>query len=160
MIDWVSGALSSAKAIGDITKSLLTLRDEALIKERVFDLSNSLMDLQQQIMTAQREQMGLLEEVTNLKKSLREAQERSSVLGRYQLLNVGPGKVLYALKSDFIGEEPEHFCCTHCFDSGKRSVMTGSYHPDNGYMSFLCLACKCIIRVQDVYIPESMRRID
>jgi cell division protein FtsB len=163
MMDWVAGAVASAKTMGDIAKSLLTIRDESVIKARVFELNSTLMDLQQQIMAAQREQMALLDEVSELKKDLRHSQQslsdqqdRLQVLDRYELLNVGPGKVIYQLKPVLRNEEPEHFCCTNCYDGGRRSVMTGSHHAGDGFLSFFCPSCKYSIRVQNCYVPDAM----
>jgi cell division protein FtsB len=155
MIDWIAAAMTSTKAASDIAKSLLTLRDEEAVRSRVFDLTSSLMELQQQMMTAQREQMALIDEVADLKDALKSLQAKSSLLDRYELLGVGPGKVVYALTAEFKGTEPEHFCCTNCYDSGKRSVFRGS-KPDQGWMRFVCPACKYGISIETIYIPAAM----
>ncbi|WP_064116756.1 hypothetical protein [Pseudomonas fluorescens] len=156
MIDWIAGALASTRSATDIAKSLVTLRDEEVIRSRVFDLNASLMELQQQMMTAQREQMALIDQVGELKKELRAVKDKSSVLDRYQLLKVGPGRVVYALKPEFKGTEPEHFCCTNCFDNGKRSVFKG-LNPSDGVMSFHCPACRYGLGIELSYVPDEMR---
>ena len=66
MFEWFSSAVASANAAKEITQSLLTLRDEELVRSRVFDLTNNLMELQQQLMNAQVEQMGLVQRITQV----------------------------------------------------------------------------------------------
>lgn len=155
MIDWIAGALASTKTAADIAKSLVTLRDEEVIRSRVFDLNASLMDLQQQMMTAQREQMALIEEVGVLKEALKVARSKTDLLSQYELLSVGPGKVVYAFKQEHVGAQPEHFCCTNCYDSGKRSVLKGM-NSTEGWMNFSCPACKHSFGTQTTFIPKGI----
>lgn len=155
MIDWIAGGLASLKTAADITKSLMTLREEDVIRSRVFDLNASLMELQQQMMTAQREQMALIEQVAELKDALKNSQIKSDLLGQYELLSVGPGKVAYTLKQEFKEMQPAHFCCTNCYDKGKRSIFEGE-KPFNGWMSFLCPDCKYSLSVEVGYLPKEI----
>jgi len=85
MFEWFSTAVASANAAKEISKSLITLRDEEMIRSRVFDLTNSLMELQQQMMQAQVEQMELVRRVAELEQALQAAAQSSDVRQRYEL---------------------------------------------------------------------------
>lgn len=157
MIDWVVAAFTSAKTAGDIAKSLITLRDEDLVRGRVMDLTNTLMDLQQQMMQGQMEQIELISKVASLEDELRIARQKSDVLSRYELLALGPGQVVYALKQQFKGAEPEHFCCTNCYDIGRRSVLKPQNQFGGTWIKYVCPACTNAIGVTIQALPESMR---
>ncbi|KAA6167187.1 hypothetical protein [Pseudomonas veronii] len=158
MFEWFSSAVASANAAKEITQSLLTLRDEELVRSRVFDLTNNLMELQQQLMNAQVEQMGLVQRITQVEEQLRLSQAKTNVLDRYELQTVGGGKFVYAMKSEYAGSEPEHFCCTKCFDDGKRSIMKGGRpYGAQGWMKFICPNCDYSLGIDFAFIPDSMK---
>lgn len=157
MIDWVAAAFTSAKAAGDIAKSLITLRDEDLVRGRVMDLTSTLMDLQQQMMQGQMEQIEMISKIAGLEEELRTARQKSDVLGRYELLALSPGKVVYALKQQFKDVEPEHFCCTNCYDTGRRSVLKPQNPLGSTWVKYVCPACESAIGVSIDALPVSMR---
>jgi hypothetical protein len=117
MLDWVSNALSSVNAAREITSSLVTLRDEALVRDRVFALTNNLMDLQQQMMTAQHQQMEMLETIRELKAALAMANEKADLVAKYQRHKFVDGTFAYKLKDNGQVEEPEYFVCSNCMES-------------------------------------------
>ena len=158
MIDWVAAAFTSAKTAGDIAKSLITLRDEELVRGRVMDLTGTLMELQQQMMQGQREQMALIKKVAELEDELKKATTKQNVLDRYELLSVGPAKVVYALKAEFAALEPAHFCCTNCYDKGHRSVLKAmGQGPQSTSMKFSCPDCSHSFYITGQYLPDSIK---
>ncbi|WP_069788396.1 hypothetical protein [Pseudomonas salomonii] len=157
MIDWVAAAFTSAKTAGDIAKSLITLRDEDLVRGRVMDLTSTLMDLQQQMMQGQMEQIELISKIASLEEELRTAKQKSDVLGRYELLALSPGQVVYTLKPQFKDVEPDHFCCTNCYDMGRRSVLKPQNQLGGTWIKYICPACSNAIGVIVGALPESMR---
>jgi len=155
MIDWVAAAFTSARAAGDIAKSLITLRDEDLVRSRVMDLTGTLMELQQQMMQGQQEQMTFIKKISELENALKVSLAKADLLGQYELVRVGLGKVAYALKPEFKTTQPAHFCCNQCYDNGKRSIFEG-YDPDEGMMSFICHACRYCLTVEVAHVPQEM----
>ncbi|MFI8383340.1 hypothetical protein [Pseudomonas sp. NPDC079086] len=127
MLDWFAGAVASANAAKEISQSLMTLRDEELIRSKVFDLTNSLMDLQQQLMTAQIQQMELVRKVTELESELDTLQLKSQDRDKYKLHRFFTGTYAYVMAEAFRGSEPDHFICSHCFEKGKRVTLQTSY---------------------------------
>jgi hypothetical protein len=157
MIDWVAAAFTSAKAAGDIAKSLITLRDEDLVRGRVMDLTGTLMELQQQMMQGQLEQMALIKQVAELEDALKKVKAKQNVLDRYELLGVGPAKVVYALKEEFQATEPAHLCCTNCYDKGRRSVLKAMGQSGSTTMKFSCPDCANTFYITGEYLPVALR---
>lgn len=123
MLDWVSNAISSVNAAREITSSLVTLRDEGLVRSRVSDLTDNLIELQQQVMSAQQQQMELLEMVRGLRAALATANEKADFANKYQRHKFSDGSFAYKLKADFQTEEPENFLCSNCMESKKLSTL-------------------------------------
>jgi hypothetical protein len=136
MIDWFAGAVASMSAAKDISQSLVTLRDGEMIRSKVFDLTNSLMDLQQQLMNAQVEQMALIQQVAKLQASLAAATAQSDENARYERHQFVTGQFAYKLKGEFKGEGPEFFLCSRCFENEKLVTL-----HRNGKVLF-CPECK------------------
>lgn len=157
MIDWVAAAFTSAKTASDIAKSLITLRDEDLVRGRVMDLTGTLMDLQQQMMQGQQEQMALIKQVYELEDALRKVSAKQNILDRYELLGVGPAKVVYALKTEFQDAEPTHLCCTNCYDKGKRSVLKAMKQAGSTSMKFSCPDCTNTFYITEEFLPAALR---
>src|SRR5574343_602451 len=103
MIDWFSAAVASANAAKDISKSLMTLRDEEMIRSRVFELTSNLMELQQHLMQAQVEQMGLIEKITDLDKTNEALRKQADLENRYVLHPFPSGAFAYTLKPEHAG---------------------------------------------------------
>jgi hypothetical protein len=157
MMDWVAAAFTSAKTAGDIAKSLVTLRDEGLIRSRVMDLTGSLMDLQQQMMAGQLEQMALIKKIAELEDALNSMKAKQSVLDRYELRGVGPAKVVYALKAEFEATEPAHLCCTNCYDKGHRSVLKAMKQSGSTSMKFSCPDCANTFYITGDFLPAALK---
>jgi hypothetical protein len=157
MIDWVAAAFTSAKTASDIAKSLITLRDEDLVRGRVMDLTGTLMDLQQQMMQGQQEQMALIKQVYELEEALRKVSAKQNILDRYELLGVGPAKVVYALKAEFQDTEPAHLCCTNCYDKGQRSVLKAMKQAGSTSMKFSCPDCANTFYIAGEFLPAALR---
>lgn len=123
MLEWFSTAVASANAVKDISQSLVTLRDEEKIRARVFDMTNALMELQQQLMNAQVSQMELVDEVRQLKANLTAMSQSADERKSYQLHKFETGDFAYALKAEFQVDGPEHYLCSKCFEEGHRVTL-------------------------------------
>lgn len=140
MLDWFATAVASASAAKDISQSLITLRDEEMIRSRVFDLNNNLMDLQQQLMQAQVEQMQLISKVADLERQNESLRKQTDLESRYVLHQFSTGAFAYKLKPENSDGQPEHFLCSKCFERGTRTTMHSS---KDQYQSILyCPECK------------------
>jgi len=141
MIDWFAGAVASMSAAKDISQSLVTLRDAEMIRSKVFDLTNSLMDLQQQMMNAQVEQMRLIDELRNTKQALDEVKDTRQKKDRYERFKTPFGSFVYRLKADFSGSEIAHYLCSACFEQDKQVTL----HQNDELL--FCPVCRSIARL-------------
>jgi hypothetical protein len=155
MFEWFSTAVASANAAKEISKSLITLRDEEMIRSRVFDLTNNLMDLQQQMMQAQVEQMELVKKVADLEAALQRATRQDEERGRYQLHKFPKGDVAYVLRPEFQLEEPEHYLCSNCFEKGERVTLHSA--SGWGWAGLKCPRCSTQVKMRDAPVPQMPR---
>ena len=135
MLDWVAGAVESTKAALGITKAMVTLRDEGMIQERVFELNSVLAGLQQQLLQGQMEQMQLLDELREAKQALNELKEASKQNDKYERHKFAHGGFAYRLKAE-LKEGLEFYLCSNCFESGKHMTL---HRERNRYV---CPSCK------------------
>lgn len=140
MLDWFAAGVASTKTAMDIAKSLATLHNEEAVRARVFDLTQSLMELQQQLMTAQMEQMDLVKKVEKLETDLSKAIARTNTEGRYQRHVFCTGSFAYKLKPEFEGNEVEHYLCSNCFE--KNEFVTLQPSGGMGWKGLKCPRCE------------------
>ncbi|MBN3968535.1 hypothetical protein IMW75_25105 [Pseudomonas gregormendelii] len=139
MLEWFSAAVASANATKDIAASLLTLRDEEVIRSRVFDLTGSLMDIQQQMMTAQLEQMELIKRISELEADLVKAKSQTDTRERYERHKFESGNFAYSLKPEHAKDVPEHYLCSNCFEKGETVTLQRS--GGIGWTGLKCPRC-------------------
>ncbi|MGQ7818812.1 hypothetical protein ACUTAH_24610 [Metapseudomonas furukawaii] len=141
MLDWFANAATSIGVAKDITQSLINLRDGELVRAKVFELTSSLMELQQQLMTAQQEQMGLLQMLREKDAQIAELKEDADVFSQYALLKLGRG-FAYELKPEFNQTGDCVYCCPQCFQSKKLSFLNRRPQPGGHWVKFTCHACQ------------------
>lgn len=149
MLDWFANAATSIGVAKDISQSLVNLRDAELVRSKVFELTNSLMELQQQLMNAQIEQMGLVKRITELERDIAAQQQKSLVQDRYQLHQFPTGSLAYCLKPEIKDEQPKHFLCANCFEKGDRAILQVA--GGRGWGGFNCQRCDKTIVTANVH---------
>ncbi|WP_147459019.1 hypothetical protein [Pseudomonas sp. AOB-7] len=145
MLDWVAGAVESTKAAFGITKAMVTLRDEGMVQERVFELNGVLAGLQQQLLQGQTEQMELLEELQAAKQALRELQEANRQNEKYERHQFPSGDFAYQLKEEHRGEGALFFICSHCHEHNGKQITLHEY-TDSDVSHLKCPSCRATIR--------------
>lgn len=125
MLDWFAGAVASVNAAKEISQSLITLRDEGLVRSKVFELTNSLMDLQQQLMSAQMEQMQLVQRVQELVAAKTGLEEKQAMRNSYSLHQFPTGAFAYRVDQASVALEGEldHYICSTCFEAGQKVIL-------------------------------------
>ncbi|WP_346841225.1 hypothetical protein RAL92_25925 [Metapseudomonas otitidis] len=153
MMDWFASAVTSIGAAKDISQSLVTLRDAEMVRSKVFELTNSLMDLQQQLMRAQLEQMELIKRIRTLEDESQSLKQREDVMDRYELVTFPTSHHAYVLKEQFRDGEASQFLCSRCFEKGERITLQGK-------VVLNCPECKTTIRKerQSAHTPRVVRR--
>lgn len=135
MLDWFAGAVESAKAVKEIGQSLLTIRDENIIRDRVYDLNNNLMDLQQKLLEAQISQMALVERIRTLEDERAQANQATDFRAQYTIHTFRTSQHAYVLKSAGPDERPIYYC-SRCLEIDGKAVTL------QGDMSLGCPSCK------------------
>ena len=139
MLDWFAGAVESAKAMKEIGQSLMTIRDEGIIRERVYELNNNLMDLQQKLLEAQLNQMELVQRIQTLEGEKLEASQSSDLRALYSLHTFPTSDHAYVLTADG-QEEPTRYFCSLCMETDAAAVTL------QGARIKTCPKCKTSIR--------------
>lgn len=138
MLDWFAGAVESAKAVKEIGQSLLTIRDENIIRDRVYELNNNLLDLQQKLLEAQMNQMDLVQRIKTLEGEKEQSNQAVNLKEQYSLHTFPTAAHAYVLKTE--QGEPRHFYCTHCLETANLVVTL------QGAGLLTCPKCKYSVR--------------
>ncbi|MBA6065951.1 hypothetical protein [Pseudomonas mosselii] len=139
MLDWFAGAVESAKTMKEIGQSLLTIRDEGLIRERVYALNNNLMDLQQKLLEAQLSQMELVARIRTLEDEKAQANQSTDLRAQYIIHTFPASAHAYVRRTDEQGEHT-HYYCSHCLETESMAVTL------QGSKVLTCPRCKIAIR--------------
>jgi hypothetical protein len=138
MVAEVYAGFSAFKVMFDMAKGLKDINDAAI-------RNGAVIELQEQILSAQSAQAALVERVGELEKEVAGFKEWDAEKKRYQLTEVGPRVFTYVMKPEASGTEPSHWICASCYQNGKKSVLQGSESAMSGWMH-TCLACDLEIR--------------
>jgi hypothetical protein len=134
MVGEVFAGLGAIKTAFDIAKGLKDIDDAARRNAAVIEL-------QEKILTAQQEQMALVERIGELEEQIGRFETWEAEKKRYKLTDYGGGTFAYALKPEEAKGEPEHRICAHCYESGHRALLQFA-HKSGGQDYFDCLRCK------------------
>lgn len=141
MLDWVAGVVASAKAATDITTVLVDMKTDSAVQAKAVELTTVLMQLQQQLMTAQMEQMDLIRQIESLEAELRNARKQDELSSRYMRHQFVTGHVAYKLRPEYQDEEPELYYCSNCLEKGSTLI---TLHGKDKALH--CPACNTNIR--------------
>jgi len=118
----IGQGLNAAKALFDIGKTMLGLRDSAQLLEATVEFNQQLLTVQRALLDAQAEQTALVQNISALEKEIADLKALDHEKEKYELKKVRRG-IAYTLKPEAQGTEPPHFICAQCYDDGKRSIM-------------------------------------
>ncbi|MFJ3469064.1 hypothetical protein [Pseudomonas sp. NPDC090201] len=141
MLDWFAGAVESAKAMKEIGQSLLTIRDESIIRERVYELNNNLMDLQQKLLEAQLNQMELVRRIQTLEDERDQASQSKNLRLQYAIHTFPTSAHTYILSTEDPSKAKQFFC-SKCLETDNRAVTL------QGQAHLWCPNCKTTIRAR------------
>lgn len=139
----IQAAFSSAKVAGDIAKGLISLKTMSEVQAKAVELTEKIIDAQQQILAANMAQATLQERVRELEAELARMNDWNTQKLRYKLATPFPDCMVYALQKSMGEGEPAHYLCASCFQKGQRSILQGK--EAGGGMSrasYLCPTCK------------------
>ncbi|WP_157653832.1 hypothetical protein [Burkholderia ubonensis] len=131
----VTAAIAGLKNTIDLVKAAVAARDDLKLAEMQQSINDRVIDIQNAALALQEKQSAARDEIDGLKEDLRVARSKLAELERartesdkYVLHKVGQGRFAYTLKQDTNGStvsgEPQHLICQSCFDGPeKRKVV-------------------------------------
>jgi cell division protein FtsB len=129
----VFAGLGAIKTAFDMAKGLHSIHDVAARDRAVIDL-------QKEILAAQQAQSELIARVSELEKEVSHLKNWEADKARYELAEIAPGIVAFAVKEGLRNGEPFHRICATCCAAGKKSCLQqhirGPY-----YDMFKCHGC-------------------
>jgi hypothetical protein len=118
MVGEVFAGFTAAKAAFDIAKGLKDLDDRTRRNAAVIEL-------QEQILTAQAEQAAAIERIRHLEKQVADFEAWDAEKKRYELKNIGHSCFARMLKPEARGGEPPHFVCAKLGALGQNEGVSG-----------------------------------
>ena len=139
----IAQTVSTLKSAFDFSKTLIGLRDAAMINEKVIELQRIILSAQSEAMAAQTDQVALLEAKRQLEKQIAQMEAWETEKQRYELKSgYFGGAFVYALKPEARVSEPPHWICATCYQAHKKSILQRGAEPKGGNWPWQCPNCK------------------
>ncbi len=137
----IAAGLSALQAAGDIAKSMMGLRDTAMVQGKVIELQSAILSAQSSALSAQAEQAALLQEIDKLKKEMARLEAWETEKQKYKLVQLADGVFAYSLKEDATGGEPPHEICANCYQQGFISILQREHRFPGRTEHAVCAGC-------------------
>ncbi len=135
------------KSMLDAAKGLKDINDAAV-------RNTAVVELQEKILTAQEQQMALVERVGELEEEVARSKTWDTEKQRYRLVQFAPGVVAYVLKKSEAHGEPGHALCANCYQRGVKSILQSNRNPYIVDHAFECSSCNAAIKTPRNSPPE------
>ena len=145
----MGGISNSLNVALNISKALLGIRDQAVIQEKVLELTSEIITAQQAAMNAITAQTALIDQIRTLEKKIMDMEAWGTEKQRYEFVKVSVwGTFAYVLKEEMAAGSPSHRICANCYDRGKKSVLQAQPRIEMGRRMHLCPECKTTIMME------------
>jgi hypothetical protein len=138
----ITAGITTVRAAIDVAKGMLTVRDAKLVAAKADELRQLLGDAISKLLNAQQGQMAQLEQIQVLKAEAAKFRDWDSEKQKYELKGVGQGVFAYMPKSAARGDQPPHWLCPTCFESGKKAYFQFSTRMSAGGSVYRCKGCE------------------
>lgn len=143
----IATALSSVKTISDITSLILKSKITDAVRDNSIQLQSALIDLQTAILSIQAQNHELLNENNRLKQQLIDLKNWETEAAQYELQQVAPGVLAYALKSAPEKATPPHWLCANCYQNKEKSILQQGRGIGPMGTPLDCPRCKTHLRI-------------
>jgi hypothetical protein len=137
---------SALKSAVDITKGIMSLKNQSEVQAHVIELNSKLIEAQQAIFAISESHGQAKDRIKELEEQISKMNNWDHEKARYTLKSPWPGvpvTVYHLKKSHANGEEP-HWLCPNCFEVGRKSVLnTMQKRGERVHLS--CPSCKALI---------------
>jgi hypothetical protein len=144
MVDMaVIGGISNSLNIAlNISKAMIGIRDQALIQEKIVELTREIISAQQSAMGAVAAQTALADHIRELEQQIVNMETWEAEKQRYELTRVSPqGNFAYVQKSTVTNSDPPHAICPTCYQRGKKSILQATAGMQLRYRIYMCPEC-------------------
>ncbi|NJL07581.1 MAG: hypothetical protein HC900_04445 [Methylacidiphilales bacterium] len=145
----IAGA-GSLKSAMEIAGSLLKMRDRVMV-------DNALAELMSKLVSAQVEQLALVEKIREMDARLNEIDTWNETRDRYYLRDFGGNTFAYELKREFADSEPIHRICPNCYSLKRVSVLQFRLTTGTQQQRWDCPACEKQFFFGN-YVPRALPR--
>ncbi len=135
----IAAAQASIKALFDLAKGATAAVVDHELKAKLIDIQGAILETQSKLGDAQAERLDLLEQLAELKTTVRKLEDGQSELSGYALVEIARGRFLYQSKE----HQPPHWACPNCRSVNRLiSVLQseGGY-GDGNETRYWCTAC-------------------
>jgi hypothetical protein len=165
MVDLIAigQGLNALKGASDLIKIIVGLRDSAKLLETTVDLNQQILSAQKALADAQTEQATLVETIRQREEEIARLKTWETEKQRYRLIEVAPGALAYVVKPQAQGSEPEHLICPTCYERAQKSVLQAKSPTEqrqSGGDIRTCPVCKTAVAVarNPEWKPSDQRR--
>lgn len=151
MVGETFAGLTAIKTAFDLAKGLKDI-DDATRRNA------AIIDLQEKILTAQREQAEMAQRIGELEAEVARFQVWDAEKSRYGLKDFGGNTFAYELKQADAAGEPIHRACPSCFERQKRAIL--QFRGRNAYSQdmYKCSGCEQTFEFGPRTPPQQLRR--
>jgi hypothetical protein len=142
----IGQGLNAAKALMDIAKTIVGLRDSGKLLEAKVEFSQQLFTVQKALLDAQAEQATLVQTIRDLEQKIASFEAWDAQKDKYELKEVAPGAFAYMLKPSSRAGQPPHWVCTQCYQHRKPSIMQ-YFGGLSDFMVYKCPECSAQFRI-------------
>jgi hypothetical protein len=156
MLTGIAAALSAIENAKKLAKNIIDLSRAAGRQEMLVDFNEQILDAQRALFQVRAEYEELAKVKGELERKLLEKKNWKRQAARYELKELAPGILVYAVKPGMEAGEPFHYICPHCMQKQKRSILS---LPGPGRGKYVCHQCKFEAVFQSSTImPVAVRR--
>ncbi|HTB03473.1 MAG TPA: hypothetical protein VK804_23635 [Bradyrhizobium sp.] len=153
----ISGLASSLKAVGEITKAMIGIRDGAMLQAKAIELNGIILSAQQSALDANIAQVDLTQRIRDLEAKITKLESWEAEKQRYELAEIGAGGFAHVVKSGMLNGEPIHCICSDCYQRGEKSILQMTRNT-YGSVTLVCPRCKCNVEGSEDHPGYPLKR--
>lgn len=138
----IAGGLTSLQSCLQIAKSLIDIRDTAIIKAKVAELLGEIASAQEGALRSQEREFALSRQIHELEQRIADMETWNAEKERYKLTDFGGGTFAYLLKPEMSNDEPSHRLCPNCFQKREKSILQFFSRTMTQQDRYGCHSCK------------------
>ena len=148
----VGAAIAAVKNVVDLVGKLVD-RVPGETREVISKLYGSVLDVQQQLLTAQAREYDLLSRCRGLEEEVAHAKDWQAETSRYVLRSVDGGVVREQTPNHASGGMPSHWLCPNCFEERKKSYLQKDPKSVASMHFWKCPRCSTAVMVDQDTAP-------